>query len=67
MVNKNKYILEVETSACIYISFYNKNKSGFKKALMKAQSLMAVKKIFSAKIFCSYLKEEVWSLGKKDN
>jgi hypothetical protein len=64
VLNNNKYILEVKTDLCVYISFYSKNKSGFKKALMKAQSLMAVKKIFSAKIFCSASKEEVWSLGK---
>jgi hypothetical protein len=62
--NKNKYILEVETDLCVYISFYSKNKSGFKKALMVAQALALVKKIFSAKIFCSASKELVWSLGK---
>lgn len=67
MVNKDKYILEIETDLCILISAYNKNKSGFKKALMKAQAEMQVKEIISAKIFCSDSKEVAWSLGKKDN
>ena len=67
MVNKDKYILEIETSSCILISFYNKNKSGFKKALMKAQAEMQVKEILSAKIFCLNSKEVAWSLGKQIN
>jgi hypothetical protein len=67
MVNKDKYILEIETSSCILISAYNKNKSGFKKALMKAQAEMQVKEIISAKIFCLNSKEVAWSLGKQIN
>ena len=67
MVNKDKYILEIETSSCILISAYDKNKSGFKKALMKAQAEMKVKEIISAKIFCLNSKEVAWSLGKQIN
>ena len=67
MVNKDKYILEIETSSCILISAYNKNKSGFKKALMKAQAEMQVKEILSAQILCSNSKEVAWSLGKQNN
>lgn len=67
MVNKDKYILEIETSSCVLISAYNKNKSGFKKALMKTEALMRVKEILSAKIFCLNSKEVAWSLGKRNN
>ena len=67
MVNKDKYILEIETSSCILISAYNKNKSGFKKALMRTEALLRVKEILSAKIFCLNSKEVAWSLGKQNN
>ena len=67
MVNKDKYILEIETSSCILISAYNKNKSGFKKALMRTEALLRVKKILSAQILCSNSKEVAWSLGKQNN
>jgi len=63
-LNNNKYILEIETSSCILISEYSKNKNGFKKALMKTQDLMRVKEILSAHILCSNSKEIVWSLSK---
>ena len=64
IANKNNYILEIETDSCILISFYNKNKSGFKKALMKTEALLRVKKILSAQILCSDSKEVAWVLGK---
>ena len=64
MLNNNKYILEIETSSCIHISEYSKNKNGFKKALMKTEALMRVKEILSAQILCSDSKEIVWALGK---
>lgn len=67
MVNKDKYILEIETSSCILISIYEKNKSGLKKALMKTEALMRVKEILSAQILCSNSKEVAWSLGKRNN
>lgn len=67
MVNKDKYILEIKTSSCILISAYNKNKSGFKKALIETEAKMRVKEILSAKIFCLDSKEVVWSLGKQNN
>lgn len=66
IVDENKYILEVESEVCIHISIYSKNKTGLKKALIKAQSLMHGKEILSAQILCSDLKEVVWSLGKWD-
>ena len=64
IVDGNKYILEVESEACIHISIYNKNKIGLKKALSKAQLLMSGKEILSARILCSDSKEVVWALGK---
>lgn len=67
MVNiagENKYILEIETDSCLLISYYNKNKSGFKKALMRTEALLRVKKILSAQILCSNSKEVVWVLSK---
>ena len=64
MLNNNKYILEIETSSCILISEYSKNKNGLKKALMKTEALMRVKEILSARILCSDSKEVVWVLGK---
>jgi hypothetical protein len=64
IVDKNNYILEIETSSCILISEYSKNKNGFKKALMKTEALMRVKEILSARILCSDSKEIVWSLSK---
>ena len=67
MVNKDKYMLEIETSSCVLISFYNKNKSGFKKALMRTEALLRVKKILSAQILCFNSKEVAWSLGKQNN
>ena len=64
IVDKNNYILEIETETCILISEYSKNKNGFKKALMKTQDLMRVKEILSAHILCSNSKEIIWSLSK---
>ena len=64
IVDKNNYILEIETETCILISVYSKNKNGFKKALMKTQDLMRVKEILSAHILCSNSKEIIWSLSK---
>jgi|LakMenE01Jun11ns_1017448.scaffolds.fasta_scaffold9685323_1 hypothetical protein len=64
IVDSNKYILEIETDSCFFISIYEKNKSGFKKALMRTEALMQVKKILSAQILCSNSKEVAWSLGK---
>lgn len=67
MVNiagENKYILEIETDSCLLISYYNKNKSGFKKALMRTEALLRVKKILSAQILCSNSKEVAWVLSK---
>ena len=64
IVDKNNYILEIETETCILISEYSKNKNGFKKALMKTEALMRVKEILSAHILCSNSKEIIWSLSK---
>ena len=64
IVGDNKYILEIERNSCILISIYEKNKSGFKKALMKTEALLRVKKILSAQILCSNSKEVAWVLGK---
>jgi hypothetical protein len=64
IVDKNKYILEIETDSCHLISYYNKNKSGFKKALMRTEALLRVKKILSAQILCSNSKEVAWVLSK---
>jgi len=64
MVNKDKYILEIETDSCLLISYYNKNKSGFKKALMRTEALLRVKKILSAQILCSNSKEVAWFLSR---
>ncbi len=64
VVDKNKYILKIETDSCLLISYYNKNKSGFKKALMRTEALLRVKKILSAQILCSNSKEVAWVLSK---
>lgn len=64
IVDKNKYILKIETDSCLLISYYNKNKSGFKKALMRTEALLRVKKILSAQILCSNSKEVAWVLSK---
>ena len=66
IADKDNYILEIETSSCILISIYEKNKSGLKKALIKTEALMRVKEILSAQILCFNSKEVVWSLGKWD-
>jgi hypothetical protein len=64
IVNKNKYILEVERNSCILISVYDKNREGLQMAFEKNEKFLLDKEVVSAKILCSDSKEVVWSLGK---
>jgi hypothetical protein len=64
IVNKNKYILEVERNSCILISVYDKNREGLQRAFEKIENFLLDKEVVSAKILCSDSKEVVWSLGK---
>jgi hypothetical protein len=66
IVDKNKYILEVERNSCIIISVYDKNREGLQRAFEKIENFLLDKEVVSAKILCSNSKEEVWSLGSQD-
>jgi len=59
-IPENKYILEIETEVCIFISVYDKSRKGLQKAFRKAEDVLYRKKIISARIFVSNSKEEVW-------
>jgi hypothetical protein len=66
IVDKNKYILEVERNSCILISVYDKNREGLQRAFEKIENFLLDKEVVSVKILCSNSKEEVWSLGSQD-
>ena len=66
IVDKNKYILEIEKKSCILISVYDKNREGLQSAFEKIENFLLDKEVVSAKILCSNSKEEVWSLGNQD-
>lgn len=60
IIEDNKYVLEIETEVCIFISIYDKSRKGLQKAFRKAEEVLIRKKIISARIFISDSKEEVW-------
>lgn len=64
IVGNNKYILEIETEACILVSVYDKSREGLQKAFEKTEKFLLDREVVSAKILCSNSKEEVWSLSK---
>lgn len=66
IVDKNKYILEIERKSCIIISVYDKNREGLQRAFEKIENFLLDKEVVSVKILCSNSKEEVWSLGSQD-
>ena len=66
IVDKNKYILEIEKKSCILISVYDKNREGLQRAFEKIENFLLDKEVVSVKILCSNSKEEVWSLGNQD-
>lgn len=74
IVDNNKYILEIETEACILISVYERDSVGLESALIKIETFILMGKEFFAQILCSNSKEVVWSssyakssgLGPKD-
>ena len=66
IVDKNKYILEIEKKSCILISVYDKNREGLQKAFEKMENFLLDREVVSVKILCSNSKEEVWSLGNQD-
>lgn len=66
IVDKNKYILEIEKKSCILISVYDKNREGLQRAFEKIENFLLDREVVSVKILCSNSKEEVWSLGNQD-
>ena len=66
IVDKNKYILEIERNSCILVSIYDKNREGLQRAFEKIEKFLIDKEVVSAKIVCSNSKEEVWSLGNRN-
>ena len=66
IVDKNKYILEIEKKSCILISVYDKNREGLQRAFDKIENFLLDREVVSVKILCSNSKEEVWSLGNQD-
>jgi len=61
IVKHNKYILEIETEACILISVYEKSREGLENAFLKIESFLGQRNYISAKITYSDTEEEVWS------
>lgn len=66
IVEKNKYILEIERNSCILVSVYDKNREGLQRAFEKLENFLLDNEVVSAKILCSNSKEEVWSLGSQN-
>lgn len=63
IVDKNKYILEIETEACTLVSVYEKTREGLENAFFRIESFLMNQKSSEIKILCSDSKEIVWSIS----
>ena len=63
IVGENKYILEIETEACILVSVYEKTREGLENAFLRIESFLMNQKSSEIKILCSDSKEIAWSIS----